>query len=769
MFKAIKNKWLGMCLTLCLLLSAAFGCLMSNETKVSAEASGKTAVKIEGTEYLDGTVLIFYLNNADYMTASDWSVGNYKWTDAITQANKTQYNVHNAMLDKNASDYNYGDAITVDGTPLKGLSVAVQANKYQRVNGLGLTFPAGVLKEGTVITFAAGCQLPTLAHAYLGETEFTYLEIEEETSFLIRNGVLSKKYNFNGYEEGVTYDADEQMVYLRADGSSYKGHAEAATCYRTDELIPHRGNGLSVKSTANTDKGNLFVLEFVNPIDTTQFAKLNLRFFSNIPRKVVTYNAYAITEESLGEPLEHFSIARVFSTQSLLSALYANDEGMIDTLVFQFEDDKSGNLGNDPLFFEEFELASCDLVYDESVSIAENETDYTLSLRLNKVGEVGDAVLDTQNVVVNGATLAEIVAAGGCKQAALVNFGKLYQIDVVMDKTYEGVGAVKNAQYGFAGNSIGLKKGFTFPDGSVLGQNYVCHIYKGEVFVDSPADLDYKPLSVTRMEIGLAADAKDNIRIHIYFNRPICPQTYYHACETEAWRASALDAAGLYDKQITDAYIKGGYKSSLLDNVYINGYSVGEWHAIDDCSTSVHIHMGAADGSSANLMTVAIDSTSQMYATLLPIYQSGTGLTVEVREGYFTPTGCKTNETQVFVLTGKQMTETNVGGTMSVYYDGKAVADGDLIDSMTAASKTNIEVDGVLSYTLEETQQGDVVEYKVVSADGKTLTFYVKAVIVNEIPEGKSGCGSSMGAIGTLCALLVLCGATLVKGGRKDA
>lgn len=57
--------------------------------------------------------------------------------------------------------------------------------------------------------------------------------------------------------------------------------------------------------------------EFVNPIEANEFGLINLRFYTNYPRQLVTHNANDVTESSLGEDVELISIPGGFTTGTL--------------------------------------------------------------------------------------------------------------------------------------------------------------------------------------------------------------------------------------------------------------------------------------------------------------------------------------------------------------------------------------------------------------------------------------------------------------------
>jgi hypothetical protein len=227
---------------------------------------------------------------------------------------------------------------------------------------------------------------------------------------------------------------------------------------------------------------------------------------------------------------------------------------------------------------------------------------------------------------------------------------------------------------------------------------------------------------------------------------------------------------------MSDVFIAGGFKSSLLDNIVINGKTLGEWHAIDEYNTCVFIHCGQIG--QTNMLNISIDSNSESYKLLKPLFDEGNGITLEIKSGIKFPSGVKTSETYQYVLKdGVLMLEKETH--VSVYYDGKAVANDDIVKSYAAASVNSVCVEGTTEYTVEMTQSGDVATFVVSYAD-TTITFYVEYSTTDMAPIDKQvtmqddstsllGCKSVVsGGIVSGALLLAVGAATLIRRKRDE-
>ena len=790
-------------------LGVGFGNI--DRAEVSADESNNIAAKVERVEALnDGAQFMFHFQYADgyttdYMT-TEWEAGDnttYHWYlkdesfgmpeedfakfdslgGQLAYEDKDKYNMPNALLDKNLDAYNFGEYILIDGVPLSNYEYVLYANRFTYVHTLSIELVGDLspIVNATNLEIKAGCTLPTITYSYFGEGEPSALVIEEEQLFKAKNGSWVRSYRFDGYEAGKTYDASEEFFYVRQHGSTYKGHPEAVAYEYTDVFAVNGwgDDGYAVATTPETYKGNVCVFELVQPIDASQFGLIDVYLFSNCSRTLASHNAYNVTEESLGKTVDKFSIApRVFSKVTLVSALYANDEGMIDQFVFEFTNDGDADETQNQFFLGSFTVRtkSSNLVLnDQFLSWDETDTQYNFTLRFNKQGEFNDALqIDTSKVLINGVSVKEINAKGQYATAQWETIAGVYQIGITLDKSYTGAGQFFNADLGYTGNKLTVKEGIVFPNGDVLDCAYTCNIYPGELLVDREFIKEYKETAVTGATFTMCGERDAyNLQLRVTFDKELCSQEYVHACDKEAWRAGALEEIGYYDKAMSDVFVVGGFKSSLLDSILINGKTLGELHAEDEYTTCVFVHCGQIGQKEA--LNIFVDSNSATYQWLKPLFEEGNGVTLEIKSGFKFPNGVMTAEDCKYVWKdGAMVRETNE--TVSIFYDGKAVADGDALKINAEALESSVAVIGTSEYKVTKTLKGNVATF-VVEYKGEKITFTVEQNVVDLDPIDKqvvteepsaNGCASvvSGGLIGSMA--LIALGATALIRRKRD-
>ena len=758
----------------------------------------QTEIKEINNENLDqGKSFVIVLTVTDYMTATEWNNSNYKWLNdeygkedrsAIDYDNQ---NVANAILDTNLSAYNFDEMIIIDGQTLAEFgqthAYKLVANKRTRVHTLSIDFAQGVLSTVETVEIKAGCQLPTLAYAYRGDSESSCLEVSTTQKYMRSEGTWVEY--FEGYAENTEYKGNENTFRL-SRSEDYKGNPATPLSAYTDFFVRYavQGEYLDHKvlvSDSNTEKDNLMVLSFVHPIDAKKFAQINLRVYINHQVNVATHNAGDITQGSLGATLESFTVGGgMFSYLSLTSAFYANDKGMVETIVFRFEEDcdkqyssageelydNQGRFIRDTFHFLSFNLSNPDLITKDSLTIKDGGDVYNVTFRFNKAGEItADTTLDTTKVTLNDVTLAQLAQQCPEMTANWVAVKGIYQINVTMPKSYTGAGCIKNQQYEFANNHMGVAQGLVFPNGDVLDKSYACHIYSGEKILDLEMSNNMKTTKIGNVQFYFDGDSA-NLTFVLYFDKDITYNSYYHACEIEHWRSNDLykHDATLYESGISEIFVKGGYKSSLLNNVIVNGMTLGEWHAFDSKKlTNVQVHYGK-NGHNA-MSIVFAKSCPNTYDPLYELIQSGEGLEIEVKSGLKFLTNIQTTQTQVFYLKDGKMQEKTEAKGVEVYFNGMLINDGDLVTVQTAVTQDSIAVVGADGYNVTSQTQGSATTYTIVFVDGGTFTFSVKEDLVK---VEKSGCGSSVSILTPACigiaALVIVTKRKSKKGGAND-
>lgn len=751
---------LAFCAVVCLSLATGF---ISNPKQMTAKADEETTYvsDVSKVEYFynENRMLIFF-TNTDYMTAAEWSEpDNYKWVNqTLAFEDRETANVCNAAMDKNLDAYNLGEYILIDDVPLSNYTYELTANSLTRVQALGISVDGDAMRNAQKITLKEGCTIPTLYHSYFGVEEYSEIVVQEGVSFIIREGIWAKQYAFDGYETDVRYDANDRFFYLRNLYSKYKGHAEAPT-YEFTNIFSVNGwgdDGYTIATTPDTEEGRLAIFDLVHPINANEYGLIYLRFFSNVPRSFITLNPKNITETDFGPALESFSIpGGGFTTVALLAPLYADENGMINSFVVQFTESGSDNYELNQFFLGSFEFEG-DVVYNESFLIENKEDSYDVTFRFNKCGEFNKKIaLDKSKVLFNGVSIDEINAEGDYATAKWESIQGVYQIKISLSKEYQGAAQIKNPELAYAGNSMTVVEGLQFPNGEILDTSYSCGMYRDEKIVSSELMKGYKETKLVDIEWLFDDTATNNIHMRFNFDVALAAQPYYHADQTEIWRDAALPVAGLYDGAMTQIYLNGGFKSSLYDNVLINGKTLGEWHAIDEYPTCVFVHYAQVTKKS---LEVSIDSNSEIYQTFKTLFESGEGVTIEIKAGLKFLSGVRTEKDCKFVLQGGEFVLGGEQSGMCVYYNGKAVSQGDMITTQTEASMYDIAVEGVKGFAVDMLRNGDMVEFIIKTVDGQKFSFAVKEDIVILESNADDGAGM-MNCQASICSGALMGGA----------
>ncbi|MBQ7374224.1 MAG: hypothetical protein IJW64_06690 [Clostridia bacterium] len=706
--------------------------------------------EMDGALRLDrGTGILVHLFNTDYMDGYDgWKQGNWNWKNAeepqYTCPDSVDFekeNYCNFTFDKNLTEYNFEEYIFFDGVSLKDFKTqnpyTLVGNKRARPNTFCIDFAVDnrVLDSVDMVEIRKGCEIPTLSFACRGLTEKSRILIEETIKF-VKNPSGEWVEYFEGYQEGVEYEGTEKTFNLTLD-DTYKGHTAVKADSYSDFFTKYEIQGQKLDHRAlvtlsNTAKGNLIVLSLVNPIDASEFNKIKLKVYVNHEVVLNTYNANDVTTESKGDILETVTVpGGQFSYITLSSVFYKNSDGKVDTIIFECaedftveKDDGQGNVIRDTFFFIALSVANEDVVTSESLKIENSDSAYIISVRFNKNG-LGSQPLDTDKICFNGLTATEIIESCQGATCEWQPFKTVYQIVLTLPKTYDGEAKVKNVENDYTGNKFTVSKGLVFPNGDVLSKTYVCNVYAGETIVDTELVEKYGEVSVQGIYYGYVSGS-ENIHFAISFNKNVTSMPYYHASQIERWRSTepTLLKNGLYDAGSSTVYVKGGFKTSLLDLVVINGKTIGEWHAFDKTAlTNVQVHYG---NSGLSYLDVFIEKVSpNTYDGINQLVKSGNGITIEIKSGLKFMTNVETKNDKKFVLTNGKFVEQMENEQLSVYFDGAKVENGATVTANAPTSKGGVSVEGVLEYTISESKEKGKTIYTVTYGENKVFTFTV--------------------------------------------
>ena len=779
--KLKMKAWLGATLSACLCFSVGVGvtniAIAEETTEESYFNRISTTVSEINNENLDsGNAFVMVLSATDFMTATEWSNQDYKWLNAeeiltfedranIDTANN---NVCNAQLDQNLSDYNFEEYILIDGISLSEFAqthtYTLFANKRTRINTLSIDFTDGAWADISTVEIKEGCELPTLSHSYFSNPDTPICLYVTET--VIYRKDEGKWTDFLAYEADKEYAVDQKISELSLE-TSYKGHAATAldgfTGFFMDNAI--QGEKLDHKalsSSADTQQDKIMVLKFLHPIDAAEFNKLNLKVYTNYQRELCTYNAEDVTTESLGTPLENFTVGGgAFSYLNLTNALYVGEDNKVRSIVFQFKDD--GRVEEDGsrhhFFFVSFNLSNENMITKDSFSIMENEESYDLTFRFYKAGDLPEGtVLDTSKILLNGYSLNEIMAECSAVTAQWHSFKGIYQIHVNIPKSYTGAAQIKNANYSFTGNNICVQEGLVFPDGETLEKSYTCRLYNNEKIVDCELVSNFKQVEI--IDVGYKIEtARKNLRFVLYFDQNITSAPYYHACELESWRSIDLKRTdeSLYDEGIAKIFVDGGYKSALLDNIVINGKTIGEWHAQDSKAlTNVQIHYGNTALNTVDIIFEALSPNT--YNQLYDLVMAGNGITIEVNEALKFMMNLKMKQSQTFTFSAGEFSEVKEDKFLHVYFNGSEVEQGDIVTVNMPISEKSVTVAGVQNYQITYEKNGEKTEYSITYGDNQTFTFTVLSTASKE-SEKSVGCSAQITAQSMSWMILLLMGA----------
>ena len=226
----------------------------------------------------------------------------------------------------------------------------------------------------------------------------------------------------------------------------------------------------------------------------------------------------------------------------------------------------------------------------------------------------------------------------------------------------------------------------------------------------------------------------------------------------------------MYDKEVSAAFVAGGFKSALFDCIYINGVSLAELTVNDSWITAVFVNYGQTD---AYTLDISFDSKSETYSAIRALIENGDGVTVEIKSGLKFTTGCKVTENREFKIVNYAVTEENQPlRDFKVYYGGNAVESGAVVVTFKAPSESNVYVDGVDDYEITSSKADGKTRFTITLADGREFVFDVDYQPVEveqpEQPEQpkSSGCSSSVGTE-TLTVLAVLSVAACVMWRKR--
>ena len=589
-------------------------------------------------------------------------------------------------------------------------------------------------KEGYVNAIALKCVSEEAATLSIGGFSLTSKE----------SSTIGEEKKIKPYQFGVFYDASDE--YLKTQGiTEYEGVAVAPFNERTEfwskeaksdtddgyGLIAHRMDGKPLQ------KGDVMILELVAPIKASKFGVMNLSLATSTTSGA-TFEVYSVEEIKNGTmgPVRGRISADfwVFKSSSIALTSLANEEGYVEAIALKLVTD-----GAETFTVGGFSLAPMDSliekdgldILDDKIQVEETDSAYNFYIEFNRAGSASSSSNEKtmgEHILLNGVSISEINKTKTYVTAKWLQMGKYY-LFVSVDKEYKGKGSIINKDKLLVSNCVGVKKGLELPDGHKLSANYNLHIYLTSNVTDVESEITYNPIVVDK--IFSRVDQNGDMLISVSFNNHITGSTVYYACNPDAFNRKDLAALNnltttYYEPNAAKAFISGGYKSTVLDNLIINGDTVAEWLAKDKLiespafNSAIMVHYGMEGN---KVMTIVISQLSTVGKQLIKKHKND-DLNITFHEGLKFSTGreCKETTTYQYVDGVWSLLPTS---DLAVYYDGEKVEDGESISCEKAANVSNVAVVGKGIYTIKEDVSGTTATYSIYEDDKKLMEFTV--------------------------------------------
>lgn len=551
------------------------------------------------------------------------------------------------------------------------------------------------------------------------------------------------------YQLGVTYDMTEDYVKIQK-GDSYNGVAIAPFSERTTfwsqeaKLDSEEGYSLVVHRADNTEpkKNDVMVLEFVTDIDTSKYEVLNLTLATAAKTGAIleVYNVYEIQSGKLGNVKQKVKADFwSFKTNSIALEALADENGYVGAIAFRLVSDEAQTLSVGSFSLELLSgLIKQDApqILDNKITVIETENAYEFTVEFNSTGALSGTYNEEtvgNQISLNGVKVSDINKEKKYAELKLELAG-VYCLTLSVNKDYDGDGAVINMDKHFVGNCVEIAEGFELPNGEKLRDTYALHVYLVDSITDVVDDSQtYKTVDIN--SLSSLVDEHGNLIINVHFNNEITGNAMFYLCNPDSFNRKEVAKfnaeATLYDEKVAEAFIYGGYKSSLLDHLKINDNSIGEWLAMDEVAGSMGYHsaiMVHYGQMSNKVVTIMVAKTSKISETINECYANGT-LSITLEEGLKFTSGRAITENITYQYEDAVWSKTTKAD-FSVYYDGHQVEDGDQLKVDCAVSANNISIVGKGNYEIQEKITGDKAEYTILEGSEELMKFTVEGTMV---------------------------------------
>ncbi len=360
---------------------------------------------------------------------------------------------------------------------------------------------------------------------------------------------------------------------------------------------------------------------------------------------------------------------------------------------------------------------------DGAVEIEETSSaiSYTIKFSENNIEGAESFPVDLENILFNDKSIASINEEADYISASWQG-GMVPKLLIKVDKDCP---YLNNEDYDYVQNYFILKEHMKLPslsgEESYLGKAYRLCVYDDEVLTEIYKEIDESKYQTTQVS-GVTFTPDDGVgevsaRFLVTFSSPISNENIpaqgdYNILCPETWKENNWRDPNVYTKHVSLSFVHDGLKSSLFDNVIINGLSLAQWQAVaDEYASSKPFAVAVHYGMYGN-RTMTIDFTEECPSSrnaIIESYNDGS-LTIEFREGLRFVNHRMVKESQKFVF--RKSTNSFVPATTNenilVYYDGKAIKNGETVETYGLADKNSLYIpnDGKDYYVSFDTVNG---------------------------------------------------------------
>ena len=600
------------------------GTFWSEEAKVeSDEGYAMTASTPDGRPVGKGDVLI--LEFVHEIKAEDYKYINLSMvTSTATGAEVEFYNVNEIANGKlgevketaNAAFWCFSNA---------SLKLSDFANKEGYVEGIAIKVVSDKAETFSVGGFSLTNKESSVTGEESPQKEYKLNVLYDASDDNLRTQGMTK------YKDVTVIPFTERTEFWAKEAKIEGETGYSLTAHRLDDKAPR--------------KGDVMILEFVTPIKASTFEVLNLSLITSTVggAELEAYSVYEIKDGKLGPVRQRVAADFwAFRENSIALSNFADGEGYVEAIALKITSDEAAtfSVGGFSLTTLASLIEDGQDILDNKIQVSETENAYEFFIELNKTGS------QTSNA--NEKTIGDMIAINGVKVSDINKDGNVvkvewqlmgrYYLHVTVDKDYAGEGAIINADKFFVGNCIQLQKGLAIPNGDTLANTYNLHVYLTDNVTDIESDTEYAPVEING--ITSTVNASGDLMISVRFNNSIAASTVYYACNPDSFNRKDLAALNdssitYYDPDIAKAFILGGYKSSILDNLIINDHTVAEWLAIDQLAgsagfnTAIMVHYGMEGN---RVMTIVATHLSEIGNELVQAHEDG-DLSITFKEG----------------------------------------------------------------------------------------------------------------------------------------